>query len=213
MVMRHSSGEKGAALVVVLAIVVMSTALLAVVFHFVQRGTEISGLEQKYETAKDASLGAIDVFAKEVIPLALPLAQAAPTTSLTGALANFNSITSASMTAGATNRCFSDKLLKATANWASTCNSSTDPKTAPDVTFTLKSTSKAAFSVYTKIVDTITGNSNTSGLSLEGGGVADALGSGGIPIQHFPYMYSMEVQGERQQNPSERANFEALYAY
>lgn len=220
MMMSHSSDEKGAALVVVLAMVVMSTALLAVVFHFMQRGTETSGLEQKYESAKDASLGAIDVFAKEIIPLALPLAQATPTTSLTGALANFNAITSAKIEVGTPNvsiasECFSQKLLSATDNW-NKCNDQSkaiDPKSSPDVTFTLKSTNGTPFSVYTKIVDTVTGNSNTSGLSLEGGGAAESLGSGGIPIQHFPYMYSMEVQGERQQNPSERARFEALYAY
>lgn len=211
--MKHSIGERGAALVVVLAIVVMSTALLAVVMHFMQRGAETSILEQKYETAKDASLGAIDVFAKEVIPMAIGRAQIAPASSLTNALGNFKTITSATVAAGATDACFSDKLLKSTANWGGGCSTTANPKDSPDITFTLTSTGGQPFRVYSKIVDTLQGNSNTSEVSLEGSSVAETSGSGGVLVQHFPYMYSMEVQGERQQNPSERARFEVLYAY
>lgn len=214
MTMKHSSDEKGAALVVVLAIVVMSTALLAVVMHFMQRGTETSALEQKYETAKDASLGAIDVFAKEIIPIAISRAQITPDTALTSTLGTFNTITSASITPHPDyNACFSDKLLKSTANWGEGCSKTTNPTDAPDLTFTLTSTNGRPFNVYSKIVDTVQGNSNTSEATLEGGAVADSSGSGGVLVQHFPYMYSMEVQGERQNNPSERARFEVLYAY
>lgn len=216
--MKYASDEKGAALVVVLAIVVMSTALLAVVMHFMQRGTETSALEQKYETAKDASLGAIDVFAKEIIPMAISRAQIASDKSLTGtggALGNFSTITSATIAAGATNTCFSDKLLKSTVNWANCGAGSSDPNpmTSTDITFTLTSASGQPFRVFSKIVDTVQGNSNTSEVTLEGGAAADSSGSGGVLVQHFPYMYSMEVQGERQNNPSERARFEVLYAY
>jgi hypothetical protein len=212
MMMRYTSGDKGAALVVVLAIVVMSATMFAVVLHFIQRGTETSGLEKKYETAKDASLGAVEVFAKEIIPIAIAIARSTPANSLTNTLGSFNSIPSATITAGATNACFSDKLLKSTANWASTCSSGTDPSTSPDIVFTLKNTEAQPFRVYTKIVDTVSGNSNTSGVLLEGAGVAESQGAM-VSVQHFPYMYSMEAQGERQQNPSEKASFDILYAY
>lgn len=219
MTMKYSLGERGAALVVVLAIVVMSTALLAVVMHFMQRGTETSALEQKYETAKDASLGAIEVFAKEIVPMAISRAVSAPSSSLTSALGNFNTIASATITAGATNACFSDKLLKSTsaANWAGCADydqaRSANPKDSPDITFTLSSSNGQPFRVFSKIIDTVSGNSNTSEVSLEGGSAAETSGSGGVAVQHFPYMYSMEVQGERQNNPTERARFEVLYAY
>jgi hypothetical protein len=212
--MKHLTDKKGVALVVVLAIVVVCTAMVAVVLHFIQRGTETSVLEQKYATAKDASLGALDVFAKEVIPMAIGIAQITPASSMTNALANFNSIASATITAGVTNACFSDKLLKSTTSWT-TCgasSSSSDPKTTPDITFTLQGANQQPFRVYAKIVDTVSGNSNTSSVLLEGTGVAEGSGAV-VSIQHFPFMYSMEVQGERQQNPSERANFEVLYAY
>ncbi|MCX5811029.1 MAG: hypothetical protein NT178_00560 [Proteobacteria bacterium] len=210
--MKCLSGKKGVALVMVLMIVAITTAMVAVVLYFIQKGTEISALEKKYETAKEASLGAIDVFTKEIIPLAIVTASTAPTASLTTALANFNTITSATVTAVATNACFSDKLLKSTASWATGCSSTSDPKTLPDIRFTLSGTSAVPFDVYTKIVDTISGNTNTSGVTLEGAGAAESSG-GMVATQHFPYMYRMEVQGERQQTPSERASYEVLYAY
>jgi hypothetical protein len=206
------SGRKGVALVMVLVIVSISTAMVAVLLYFIQKGTEISGLEKKYETAKEASIGAIDVFTKEIIPLAINIASTTPGNSLTSALGNFGTITSATVTAVATNACFSDKLLKSTLSWAAGCSSTSDPKTLPDIRFTLSGTSAVPFDVYTKIVDTVSGNTDTSGVSLEGAGVAESSG-GVIAIQHFPYMYRMEVQGERQLNPNERASFEVLYAY
>ncbi len=210
--MRHIYNERGAALVVVLAMVVISTAVFAVVLHFVERGTETSGLEQKYETAKDASLGALDVFAKEIIPAAIGLAQADPDHSLALTINNTFNATGRAAIDPQGDPCFGDKVLKSTANWAVGCSKSADPKTAPDVVFTLQGTRGVPFSVYTKIIDTATGNTNMSGILLEGSGVADSSSSTPSP-QHFPYMYSMEVQGERQEKAIERANLEVLYAY
>lgn len=199
----------------VMAIVVISTAVFAVVLHFIQRGTEISGLEQKYETAKDASYGALDVFAKEVIPLAIAAAQIDPAASLSGSIGTFNTIASAQVVGNASPACFSDKLLKSTADWSAGCSKTTDAKTSPDVTFTLQGTGGQPFVVYTKIVDTVRGNSDTSGMpsGLYSPDAVAASGSGVMATQHIPYMYSMEVQGERQQNPTERARLEVLYAY
>jgi hypothetical protein len=210
--MKYLSREEGAALIVVLAVVVLSTALFAVVLYFIQRGTETSGLEKKYETARDASLGALDVFAKEIIPLGISAAKASSSTSLTNTLGNFASVPSATISGGATNPCFSDKMLKSTANWDAACSSTANPKVSPDITFTLRGTNGQPFNVYTKIVDTMSGNSNTSGMTLEGAGVAESS-IGIVSVEHFPYMYSIDVQGERQTSPNERAMYEALYAY
>jgi hypothetical protein len=211
--MKHSLDNRGVALVMVLSLIAVSTAMIMLVLHFVQRGTEVSTLDKKYETAKEASYGATEVLAKEIMPLAIVAACASSNTSLTTALSNFNSIASATITAVATNACFSDKLLKSTANWASGCSSASDPKTFPDIKFTLSGISPAMpFDVYTKIVDTINGNSDTGGITLEGMGAAESAG-GMIYAQHFPYTYRIEVQGERKNNPSERTNLEVLYAY
>jgi hypothetical protein len=213
MEMRYLYDKKGVALVMVLMIIAISTAMIAAVLFFIQRGTEISALEKKYATAKEASLGAVEIFTKEIIPLAIVTASTTPSNSLTTALTNFPATTSASVTAVATNSCFSDKLLKSTASWATGCSNSSDPKTLPDIKLTLSGVSPAQpFDVYVKIVDTVSGNTNTSGVVLEGAGAAET-GGGMIFMQHFPYMYRTEIQGEKQKNPNERANFELLYAY
>ena len=210
--MKYKLDQKGVALVMVLVIISISTVMIVALLYFIQKGTEISGLDKKYQTAKEASLGAVELLTKEILPLAIVAAGVAPSSSLTTALGNYNTITSATITAVATNACFSDKLLKSTTNWASGCSSTSDPKTSPDITFTLSGASALPFSVSTKIVDTISGNTDTSGITLEGMGAGEGTGSV-ISAQHFPYMYTIEVQGERQNNPSERTNIEVLYAY
>jgi len=211
--MRRILNDSGVALVMVLSLIAISTAMIMLVLHFVQRGSDVSTLDKKYETAKEASYGAVEAFTKEIMPLAIVAACASANNSLTATMSNFNSISSATITKVAGDSCFSDKLLKATANWASGCDSASDPKSFPDVKFTLSGVSPALpFDVYTKIVDTVPGNTDTGGLSLEGMGAAESSG-GMIYPQHFPYMYRVEVQGERKNNPSERSNLEVLYAY
>jgi hypothetical protein len=65
--------------------------------------------------------------------------------------------------------------------------------------------------VYTKIVDTVPGNSDLSGLQLEGAGVAET--SPLVKPLQIPYIYRIEIQGERKNNPTAQANLEVLYAY
>jgi hypothetical protein len=199
--------KKGAALITVIALIVVTSAIVATVYYFIRKGVEVSGLQKKYQTAREASLGGLDVFTKEVLPMAIG------GTTLTNVVASFNAITSAQVQQGASNTCFSDKLQKNTANWTVGCSSTLDAKSSPDIRFTLSGASPARpFDVYTKIIDTVAGNSNTSGITLEGQGTAESQ-SGIITAQHFPYMYRMEVQSERQNDATEKANFTVLYAY
>ena len=86
-------------------------------------------------------------------------------------------------------------------------------RSSPDIRFTVSGIAPARpFDVYTKIIDTVAGNSSTSGITLEGQGAAESQ-TGMITAQHFPYMYRMEVQSERQNDATEKANFTVLYAY
>jgi hypothetical protein len=86
-------------------------------------------------------------------------------------------------------------------------------KDNPDVRFVVSGIAPARpFVVYTKIIDSVAGNSSTSGITLEGQGTAESQ-SGIITAQHFPFMYRMEVQSERQNDATEKANFTVLYAY
>jgi hypothetical protein len=110
--------------------------------------------------------------------------------------------------------CLQAKLTLPTATWINSpynCSNTITPTTAPDITMTLPATNGTQFTVYSKIVDTVAGNTDTSGLQLEGAGVAESNTI--IVPQHFPYVYRVEVQGQRSVNPAEKSNISVLYAY
>ena len=213
--------EKAIALVTVLVIVLISSIVVSIIYYLIQKSTEVSGIEKRYQTAREASLGAIEVFTKEIIPHAMSDTTLTTTSSLalTNAVGVFASGLNAQVAkgSGVTDACFANKLLKNDNQWTSaSCtadNTSRDPSVAPDVVFTLKGDDgKQNYRVNAKIVRTITGNSDRSGIALEGLGVVQT-GTGMIVPQHFPYMYWLEIQGQKVINPQERANFEVLYAY
>jgi hypothetical protein len=205
--MKRGSLNKGVALVIVMAIVTISAALIAVIVYFVMKGTEYTALNKRYQTSKEASLGGIEFFTKELIPLTIN------GTNLSTVVTTFNDITAAKVNSVASDACFLAKLRSVTSSWPVGCDSTLNAKTSADVKVTLSGTGGAQpFDVYTKIVDTAVGNTNISGVVLEGMGTAESA-SGVITSQHFPYMYTIIIQGERQNNPAERAEFEVLYAY
>ncbi|HOP85095.1 MAG TPA: hypothetical protein PLM71_05395 [Syntrophorhabdaceae bacterium] len=204
--------SKGVAMVLVLMIILISSLLVAAILYFLGRGTEVSILEKNYKTAKEASYGALEFFIKDLIPTTISFATATPESSITSVLSSLNLTTNTAVTKMATDVCVSSKLLSATSSWDSTCVSDTNIKVSSDIKFTLNAASGPPYDVYVKIVDTVAGNTNTGGVMLEGTGVAESA-SGVITPQHFPYMYSIEVQGEKKENPQERAQLEVLYAY
>ena len=118
--MRHymiqkNGGVKGMALVMVLMIVVISAGLLAVVMYFAMTGSEISGIQRKYQSSKEASLGAADIMTREIIPRVLFVG---PTTGLSDVTASFQTILSTvPAVPGASNACFYNKLTTLTTVW------------------------------------------------------------------------------------------------
>jgi type II secretory pathway component PulK len=58
---------KGMALVMVLVIVTVTAGMLAVIMYYSMTGSEVSGIQRRYQSAKEASLGAMDVVTKEII--------------------------------------------------------------------------------------------------------------------------------------------------
>jgi hypothetical protein len=206
--------KTGVALVLVLMIIVLSAGLLAAIMYYALSGSEISGLQRKYATSKEASLGALDIFTKDLIPNILQ-DQAKGLSGVAAELAQGAGIVSSMAPGtGVTNACFLSKLSSPTAGWTG-CTSATnpDPTVSPDVVLKLQSASGGKpFEVRTKIIDTIFGNSNTSGLALTGTGVVES-GLNEIAAQHYPYLYTITLQGQQENSTTERANFEVLYAY
>jgi len=212
------SDKRGMALVLVLMIVVISAGLLAAVMYYALTGTEISGLQRKYQTSKEASLGAIDIFTKELVPRVIFDQGTTNLSTIAAGLTAAPGIVS-SVTASATNDpCFLSKLSSPTASWtgcganATTTNANDDA----DITFNLLSVAGGRpFEVKLKIIDTVDGNSSSSPVNLGGSaGVVPAL-QATKPITHHPFLFTMVTEGKLQGtgNTAERANFEVLYAY
>lgn len=209
---------EGMALVLVLIIIVISSGLLGAIMYYALTGTEMSGLQRKYETSKEASLGAIDIFTKELMPRVITEQGSSTLSSVVAGLNSVPGIVNSVVAPSTNDACFISKLTSATASWSG-CG--TDAKTTnanndPDITFNLLSTAGGhPFEVKLKIIDTVDGNSSNSPVNLGGSsGVVPAM-QATKAIIHHPYLYTMvseaKVQGSG--STSERVNFEVLYAY
>ena len=198
--------NQGFALVMSLMLTLISLTIIMALFYVVTQGIQTSSQNKKYHTALDASYGGSEIMIKDVMPILMQnYSSASFQATVQGAFAGVT------LQVLSNPNCLQSKLKKATANWPVGCSNTSNPKSAPDIQITLQSSSGNPFIVSSKIVDTVSGNSDTSGLQLEGSGTAES--SSLLTPQHFPYMYRMDIQGERQNNSTAQANLEVLYAY
>lgn len=202
--MNSIRNQQGIALVTALMFTLISLAIIMGLLYFMTQSVQVSGSHKRYKTALEASYGGADVVLKEVIP---QMFQGYSSSQLTTAFSGIG------MQVDTSSACMKLKLTTPTSQWPASCSQTLNPKTSPDINFKLQAQglSSEPFSVYSKIVDTVTGNTDTSGLQLEGSGVAE---SGSIITpQHFPYYYRVEVQAEKSTNAKEQANLDIQYAY
>lgn len=204
--MKILRGNRGFALVTSLMLTLVSLVIVMALMYMITQGTQVSAQFKKYKTALEASYGGLEILTKDVYPYILRNYNSADLvtdiqTTFIGA--NLHVDTTAS--------CLQSKLTESTSKWPVGCSRNPEPKTNPDMTLRLASVTGNPFVLYSKIVDTASGNSDMSGLQLEGSGVAE--GSTVVTPQHFPYIYRLEIQGEQQNNPTAQANLEVLYAY
>lgn len=201
--MKHIRNERGIALVTALMLTLISLAIVLSLLYIVTQGTKVSAVHKRYKTSLEASYGGVEVFTKEVIPMVLQ------GTSLSTLIMTANPSTASP--------CFISKLSNAPSSWGAVCgpdSRTTDPKVQPDLMLTLQGSGlQPNFTVYAKIVDTMPGNSDTSGIDMLDSGAGVAYGSSGVSPKHMPATYRIEVQGEREKNPLEKANLSILYAY
>lgn len=210
------SSQRGVALITALLISMVALAMVLMVIYFVTQGTQLSGLYKRYQTALEAAYGGADLISRQVIPRSITLADSSsptfPNIPSLSTLGTYGGLIQAT----AADNCFNQKLRRTSnplSNW-SNCNTATllDPSVSPDITIQLAGPAQATYNVFIKIVETKPGNSNTSGLALEGQGVAES-GSGIITAPHQPMLYRIEVRAERQNAPEERAELSILYEY
>ncbi len=199
--------KEGIALVTALMLTLISLTIIMALLYMVTQGITQSSQYKKYHTALDASYGGSEVVLKDILPTVLQnYSSASLINTVQTSFSNIN------LTVLTNQTCLQSKLLKATSNWPSGCSSVSDPTKSPDMSFNLQAANGAnPFIVYSKIIDTVPGNSDTSGLQLEGSGVAES--SSLLTPQQVPYIYRMEVQGERKDNPTAHATLDVLYAY
>ncbi|KAB0664838.1 hypothetical protein F6V25_12315 [Oryzomonas japonica] len=208
MALNRIKNKNGFALITSLMLTLISLTIVMALLYMMTQSVQVSGMNKHYKTALEATYGGAEIYAKDILPFIMRnYSSATMTADLQTAFSNGVTVTKVL----SAQSCLQSKLTKSTANWPAGCSNTPNPKQSPDMSFAMSAVSGSPFVVYSKIVDTVKGNSDTSGLQLEGSGVAES--STVLTPQSFPYIYRMELQGERQNNPTAQANIEVLYAY
>lgn len=210
--MKLLNNRNGIALVTALMLTLISLTIVMALLYVITRGVQFSGAQKKYKTALEASYGSTEIVVKDVLPYILRN-YSSPTLKA-DLTSTFSAVGMQVTDPDDKLKCLNSKLLLASGKWPAGCSNTPFPKQSPDLTINLAAVAGNPFTVYTKIVDTVPGNSEMGGESayMDGLGVTEGLGAS-IKPQHFPYIYRIEIQGERQNNPTSQANIEVLYAY
>lgn len=220
--------NKGVALVTSLMLTLIILGMVLTLFYILAHSIKITAANKRYHNAIEAAYGGAEFVNFDVIDAAWKNFSSA------GGMSNklVSTYGNVNMSVLASNDCLKQKLSSPTSNWTS-CSSlqkSTEIssiKSSADLSFLLKGTSVGQhYKVFSKIVDTSSGNTDTaSGAMLASSdkeGLLSASGSaytrsgaggGGVSVQHIPYGYRIEVQGESEINPIEKSNVSVLYAY
>ena len=196
---RPRVGERGIALVMVLIFSAMALAIMAALVYMLTSGAQLSGAHKRYKTALAAGKGGVQV--------SYNMIEHRGTLSLPDINLGIQN-----------NTCLTDKLNKSTADWTN-CGTGTDstssfidPGSSSTYDWSMQlSGGGQDYNVYAKIVDTVEGNS-AGDIGLEKGGVVDT-NSGEIQVMSRPYLYTLEVDSQGADNPSERSRLSILYQY
>lgn len=206
--MRYLKNQNGIALVTALLLTLVTLAVIMAVFYLLNLQTKTSAAEKVYNTALQAAYGDSELFVKDLIPSLFP---GETNVSLE------NRFSVISLDIGPSDACIQDKLHYSTDKWTnctSPDNKTQQPDRMPDATVILKGDSQN-YRVYSKIVDTVVGNTDGSGVTdryTSGDGVT-GKGGGNLDGKRIPYLYTVEIQAEGATNPKEKAQLEVLYAY
>jgi hypothetical protein len=218
--MNHLRNDNGIALVTALMLTLLTLVIVMALMFFVENGIRMSAASKRYKNVRQAAFGGLSLTMNELMPL---LENARFSNYSSGSQSGIqllkNEYTNLNLNFQNPS-CLHQKLGLTTSNWSAACSTTLDPKTAPDMTFTLQSTlssyrnSNQGYIVYAKIVDTaVVGNTDPSdklGLRKAENVNDSSSASAGKTI---PTMYRMDIRAEMQQNPLEQANLSVVYAY
>ncbi len=188
--MRRFRNESGIALVVVLLLMMVALAMTGGMLYMLARAGYMSGMERRYKTALEAGIGGTDVTLQMIAGRGVLSMQPGNDLVINASLAS--------------------KLDTATASWGAgvdrSLRISPDNVASYDARFDL-----GDYRVYTKIVDTVPGNSGADEGLLKSG-VVNA-GTGELVVVSMPYLYSVEILSQNRTNPNQRAKLSVLYEY
>lgn len=232
--MKSLYNEKGMALITSLMFTVLGLVISMSLLYLVTSGIKSSAAMKSYRNAVDATYGGTDIMIKDIIGASFSFSTYSSTNPGTSFVDYMKNYRMAGLGSPGVSDCFRQKLTTPKELWTTACNnSSLDAKSGTDVTFSLNGSNGFPFKVYSKIVDTMTrkftvletysggkaqrtktvtiaGNTDLSGGVLDTGAVTDQAP---VSVPHYPYVYRVEVQGERQQNAAEKSQISVLYAY
>lgn len=195
----------------VLIFAMIGLAIVSAMLFMLTQGTRTSGAFKIYKSADEAGLGGT-IATVELIKTVRGLSAPPPNLpfGLPGSGAGLD-------------LCLLEKLNGCSGNpcvpgWAdcTAARLSMDPTVSWDYFIDLPGPFGTSFRAYSKIVSSVQGNTDTSGLvttgQLGGAGVV-ASASGMVSPPAVPYLYSVEVQTQNAANPMEKARYSTLYAY
>lgn len=188
--MKTLRNEKGFALLFVLILAAIALVMTLGMLFMVGRGSFVSGQQKRYRTAVEASRGGVEgmlqlIASRQANPLYLNM-----------------------VVNNATN--LATKLSKTTDSWGGGLDNSITILPGTPSTYDMK-VDLVTYTAYTKIVDTVQGNSGADEGLLKAGVVN--TGSGEVTVVSIPYLYTIEVLAQSQTNASERSKFSVLYQY
>lgn len=219
------SNNKGVALVTSLMLTLISMGIIMALLYMITQSIKVSAASKRYRNATEATYGGAELVAFELIGTAWKNYSSAGGAA-SKLVANYGNVDLAVPVA---NACLTQKLSSPASSWTS-CTSQqksmdiSSIKTAPDMSFLLKGTNSGQhYKVFAKIVDTTSGNTDTSslitntsdkeGLISASGSSYSKTGASQVSMMHIPYSYRIEVQGQPEVNSLEKSNVTMLYAY
>ncbi len=209
--------DRGVVLLVVVVLSAIALLFMTTLIYMITVGTQATGIEKRYRTARDAVFGGWEITSQLLGTRGGVLAQTAFKDNLNAFNLNFNITTAAACTGtvgGTPYTSLAAKLMTPSTSWSTGCSQvlTIDPTAAVsyDISMDLGTTPK--YRVYGKIVNTVNGNSGGDSLGLTGSGVINS-NSGQVAVVPQPYLYTIELEAENADNPSERAKLSILYQY
>ncbi len=215
--MKLIRNEKGVALVMVIIIALIGLAMVSTLLFMVTQGTRISGFQRVYRSTDEAGLGGAQIATQFIMDNIF--------NAKSGSDMNQTLVTIFS--GNAKDPCLVQKLTLTRGGWLTTdptyawssCagarSTTIDADQTPDFTFTLPGVAAGqTFTVYTKIIDTVKGNTEEGGIGgkLGGSGVVSSQ-EGEITPPPSPSLYRIEVQAQNTNGPEQRSKSSVLYAH